>query len=284
MHSKTVAVPFATNVAFIDMMQTFVALLSLLKSERFRMTAEFADQVVVVTGAAQGLGLAVARKFADAGAVVFMSDVQAGKLDTAASEISRGGGCVHPVAVDGADPESLRDLRATIEKTAGGRLDVLINNAGGWRYGTAKEITATDWSWTFRTNVDTVFFTTQALMDLMITRRYGRIVNVASSDAYRPKVKLPHYAAAKAAVVSLTKSLAEELAPYEILVNGVSPGAMLTQTARQQDWLAERIKSIPLGRAAEPEEMADLILFLASPRNRFMAGETVIANGGLWMV
>jgi len=284
MHSKTVAVPFATNVAFIDMMQTFVALLSLLKSERFRMTAEFADQVVVVTGAAQGLGLAVARKFADAGAVVFMSDVQAGKLDTAAAEISRGGGCVHPVAVDGADPESLRDLRATIEKTAGGRLDVLINNAGGWRYGTAKEITATDWSWTFRTNVDTVFFTTQALMDLMITRRYGRIVNVASSDAYRPKVKLPHYAAAKAAVVSLTKSLAEELAPYEILVNGVSPGAMLTQTARQQDWLAERIKSIPLGRAAEPEEMADLILFLASPRNRFMAGETVIANGGLWMV
>jgi NAD(P)-dependent dehydrogenase (short-subunit alcohol dehydrogenase family) len=284
MHSKTVGVLFATNVAFIDMMQTFVALFSLLKSERFRMTAEFADQVVVVTGAAQGLGLAVARKFADAGAVVFMSDVQAGKLDTAASEISRGGGCVHPVAVDGANPESLRDLRATIEKTAGGRLDVLINNAGGWRYGTAKEITATDWSWTFRTNVDTVFFTTQALMDLMITRRYGRIVNVASSDAYRPKVKLPHYAAAKAAVVSLTKSLAEELAPYEILVNGVSPGAMLTQTARQQNWLAERIKSIPLGRAAEPEEIADLILFLASPRNRFMAGETVIANGGLWMV
>lgn len=248
------------------------------------MTAEFAEQVVVVTGAAQGLGLAVARKFADAGAVVFMTDIQAEKLDAAAATISGSGGRAHAVAVDGADPASLRRLRATIERVAGGRLDVLVNNAGGWRYGTAKEITTTDWSWTFRVNVDTVFFTTQALMHLMIARRYGRIVNVASSDAYRPKVKLPHYAAAKAAVVSLTKSLAEELAPHEILVNGVSPGAMLTETARQQNWLAERIKSIPLGRAAEPEEMADLILFLASPRNRFMVGETVIANGGLWMV
>jgi 3-oxoacyl-[acyl-carrier protein] reductase len=247
-------------------------------------TAEFADQVVVVTGAAQGLGLAIARKFADAGAVVFMTDLQGDKLEAAATSISRSGARVHALAADCADPSSLRGLREAIERLAGGRLDVLVNNAGGWRYGTAKEISTLDWNWTFRVNVDTVFFTTQALMDLMIARRYGRIVNVASSDAYRPKVKLPHYAAAKAAVVSLTKSLAEELAPHEVLVNGVSPGAMLTETARQQSWLPERIKSIPVGRAAEPEEMADLILFLASPRNRFMVGETVIANGGLWMV
>jgi NAD(P)-dependent dehydrogenase (short-subunit alcohol dehydrogenase family) len=249
-----------------------------------RVTAEFADQVVVVTGAAQGLGLAIARKFADTGAVVFMTDVQGDKLEAAAAAISQSGARVHALATDCADPSSLRGLREAIEQLAGGRLDVLVNNAGGWRYGTAKEISTLDWNWTFRVNVDTVFFTTQALMDLMIARRYGRIVNVASSDAYRPKVKLPHYAAAKAAVVSLTKSLAEELAPHEVLVNGVSPGAMLTETARQQSWLPERIKSIPVGRAAEPEEMADLILFLASPRNRFMVGETVIANGGLWMV
>jgi len=248
------------------------------------MQGTFSDQVVVVTGAAQGLGLSIARKFADAGAIVFMTDVQAAKLEAAAAAVASSGARVHAVAVDGADPVALADLRAAIARDAGGRLDVLVNNAGGWRYATAAEISVPDWAWTFRVNVDTMFFTTQALMDLMIARRYGRIVNVASSDAYRPKVKLPHYAAAKAAVVSLTKSLGEELAPHEVLVNGVSPGAMLTETARGQDWLAERIRQIPVRRAAEPDEMADLIMFLASPQNRFMVGETVIANGGLLMV
>ena len=248
------------------------------------MGAEFADQVVVVTGAAQGLGLATARKFAGAGATVFMTDLQETKLEAAAATLANAGAKVHVVAVDGADPIALKGLRSAIERKTGGRLDVLVNNAGGWRYATAGEVTPADWSWTFRVNVDTVFFTTQALMGLMIARKYGRIVNVASSDAYRPKVKLPHYAAAKAAVVSLTKSLAEELAPHEVLVNGVSPGAMLTETARGQSWLPERIKQIPVHRAAEPDEIADLILFLASPRNRFMVGETVVANGGLLMV
>jgi 3-oxoacyl-[acyl-carrier protein] reductase len=121
-------------------------------------------------------------------------------------------------------------------------------------------------------------------MDLMVPRGYGRIVNVASTDAYRAKPKLPHYAAAKAAVVSLTKSLAEELAPQQILVNAVSPGPIATETAKQQDWLAERAKSIPLGRVAEPEDIAEVILFLASPRNRYVVGETIIANGGMLMV
>jgi NAD(P)-dependent dehydrogenase (short-subunit alcohol dehydrogenase family) len=244
----------------------------------------FADQVVVVTGAAQGLGHAIVQRFAREGAVVFATDVQSAKLHSAAEAVSHEGARIFPVVADGADPTALRRLRSEIQAKAGGRLDVLVNNAGGWRCGTAGEITPADWHWTFRVNVETVFFTTQALMDLMTRRRYGRIVNIASSDAYRPKVKLPHYAAAKAAVVSLTKSLAEELAPYDVLVNGVSPGAMLTETARGQSWLPERIKQIPVGRAAEPEEIADVVLFLASPRNRFIVGETVIANGGLLMV
>ncbi|MBL8703784.1 MAG: SDR family oxidoreductase [Rhodospirillales bacterium] len=248
------------------------------------MQSEFKDQVVVVTGAAQGLGLSIARKFARDQAIVFMTDLQADKLATQARTLEQEGHRVHPVAVDGADPDALAGLRQAIEARTGGRLDVLVNNAGGWRYATAAEMKPADWAWTFRVNVETTFFTTQALMGLMIARRYGRIVNVASADAYRPKVTLPHYAAAKAAVVSLTKSLAEELAPHEVLVNGVSPGAMLTETARGQSWLAERIKQIPVRRAAEPDEMSDLIMFLASPKNRFMVGETVVANGGMLMV
>ena len=82
----------------------------------------------------------------------------------------------------------------------------------------------------------------------------------------------------------MTKSLAEELAPHQVLVNAVSPGAIATEVAKSQSWFQERIKSIPLGRAAEPDDIAELILFLASPRNRFVVGETVMANGGLLMV
>ncbi len=84
--------------------------------------------------------------------------------------------------------------------------------------------------------------------------------------------------------MSLTKSLGEELAPHQILVNGVSPGPIATETAKQQGWLAERAKSVPLGRIAEPEDIAEVIAFLASSRNRYIVGETIIANGGLLMV
>ena len=99
-----------------------------------------------------------------------------------------------------------------------------------------------------------------------------------------PKPTLAHYAAAKAGVVSLTKSLAAELAPHQVLVNGVSPGAIATETAKSQDWLPKRIPMIPVARAAEPEDISEVILFLASKRNRFIVGETVVANGGMLMI
>ena len=94
---------------------------------------------------------------------------------------------------------------------------------------------------------------------------------------------MPHYAAAKAAVVSLTKSLAEELAPHQVLVNAVSPGGIATEAAKGQSWLAESIPKVPVRRAAEPEDIAEVVAFLASPRNRFVVGETVIASGGALM-
>jgi NAD(P)-dependent dehydrogenase (short-subunit alcohol dehydrogenase family) len=248
------------------------------------MTGEFANQVAVVTGAARGLGRVVAGMLARRGASVFLVDLDGQGAEGAAAALAAEKLDAVGFRVDAADVQSLAGLRREIERRKDGRLDILINNAGGWRYATAAEVTPEDWDWTFRVNAASAFFTTQALMGLMVARRYGRIVNVASSDAYRPKVKLPHYAAAKAAVVSLTKSLAEELAPHEVLVNGVSPGAILTETAKSQNWLADRIKQIPVGRAAEPEDISEVILFLASRRNRFIVGETVVANGGLLMV
>jgi NAD(P)-dependent dehydrogenase (short-subunit alcohol dehydrogenase family) len=247
------------------------------------MAGEFSGQVAVVTGAARGLGKAVAALLAERGGQVILLDVDRAAVEETTAAFKERGFRAAAACVDAANEEELAALRAEIEQEFG-RLDVLVNNAGGWRYGTASEITMPDWDWTFRTNVTAPFLTTRVLMDLMTARRYGRIVNVASTDAHRPKPKLPHYAAAKAAVVSLTRSLAEELAPHQVIVNAVSPGAIATETAKGQDWLAERAKSIPLGRVAEPEDIAEIILFLASKRNRFVVGETVIANGGMLMI
>lgn len=247
------------------------------------MDAEFEGQTSVVTGAARGLGLTLSRLFAERGGTVIMADMDREGLDAAVSGLRDRGLQAHAVCIDLGNEEEMPALRSRVEEVSGGRLDVLVNNVGGWRHARFSEITMTDWEWTFRTNLTAPFLTTKALMDLMVERRYGRIVNVASTDAHRAKPTLPHYAAAKSALVSLTRSLAEELAPQQVLVNAVSPGAIATETAKQQDWFAERIKSIPVGRAAEPEDIAEVILFLASPRNRFVVGQTVMANGGLLM-
>jgi 3-oxoacyl-[acyl-carrier protein] reductase len=212
-----------------------------------------------------------------------MADIDAGNLARSASELASAGHKVHHVALDLADEEQLSRLTALIDTKCAGRIDLLVNNAGGWRYATAAEIKMPDWDWTFRTNLESAFLTTRAVMQRMIDRGYGRIVNVASTDAHRAKPTLPHYAAAKAALVSLTRSLAAELAPHQVLVNAVSPGAIATEVAKSQSWFEERIRQIPVGRAAEPEDIAEAILFLGSPRNRFVVGQTLMVNGGLLM-
>jgi 3-oxoacyl-[acyl-carrier protein] reductase len=253
------------------------------RGEEAMAEGEFTGQTALVSGAARGLGRAIATLLAERGASVFMTDLDGPGVNAASAALNARGLRTIPARTDMADEDQLAALKSLVV-ARGGRLDILVNNAGGWRYGTLDEITREDWEWTMRVNLTTVFLATRAFKDLMVARRYGRIVNVASTDAYRPKVKLPHYAAAKAAVVSLTKSMAEELGPYQVLVNGVSPGAIATETAKAQGWLAERIPFIPVRRAAEPDDIAEVILFLASPRNRFVVGETVMVNGGMLMV
>lgn len=245
-------------------------------------TSELSGQMALVTGAGRGLGRAIATRLAQAGAGVHMVDRDRGAVETAAAAIAGQGLTVFPHEADVTDEESLSRLRAAVTRTAE-RLDILVNNAGGWRHARYNEITVEDWRWTFDTNVLSVLLCSRRFADLMIARRYGRIVNIASVDAHTAKPTLPHYAAAKAAVVSLTKSLAEELAPHQVLVNAVSPGGIATEAAKAQSWLAQSIPKIPVRRAAEPEDIAEVVAFLASPRNRFVVGETVIASGGALM-
>ena len=146
------------------------------------MELEFAGQVGVVTGAAGGLGRAVSRMLAERGATVFLVDLDRPGVEAQAAALRDDGLSAIAAVVDLGNEEELPALRSAISAHGDGRLDILVNNAGGWRHGRASEITMTDWDWTFRNNVTAPFLASRALMGLMVARRYGRIVNVASTD------------------------------------------------------------------------------------------------------
>ena len=139
------------------------------------------------------------------------------------------------------------------------------------------------WDFVFDVNLRALFHMTAAACLHMRERRQGRIVSIASIDAYIPYAKNAHYAASKAAVISFTKSFAEEMAPYDVLVNAVSPGPIDTPNLRALGIYEDLARSTPLGRVADPTDIAEVVHFLADPRNRYMTGETVIASGGIVM-
>ncbi len=136
----------------------------------------------------------------------------------------------------------------------------------------------------FAINARGPFLAMRAFMDPMIEAGYGRMVSIVTTDSYIAKLNMPHYSASKAALLNIIKTYALELAPHNVLVNGVSPGAVATERAKSEGWLTKSIPNIPLQRAAEPEDIAEVVAFLASPANRFVTGETVIASGGAVMI
>jgi len=237
-------------------------------------------QVAVVTGAAQGIGLAIAACLHARGAKVWLLDLDAAAAQSAAAGLGEAArGC----QADVTDEASLQAAREQIMKRDG-RVDILVNNAGVYPAGSLREITAEAWDQVFAINCKGVFLASRVFMEPMIAAAYGRMVSIVTVDAYIPKPSMAHYAASKAAVLSLVKTFAQELAPHGILVNGVSPGAVATERAKSEGWLAKHIPNIPVGRPGEPEDIAEVVAFLASPANRFIAGETVVASGGMTMV
>lgn len=243
----------------------------------------FIGRTAAVTGGAHGLGKVVARMLCERGARIVIGDIDGRGAKRAAEAISSAGGEAHALVLDVTDEASVDEFRrrtlALLDVP-----DVLVNNAGWYPRQSIAEITGADFDAVLGVNLKGVFLVSRAFHDDMAERGSGRIVNVASNDAYAAKPTMAHYAAAKAGVVSLTKTFAASLAPHGVQVNGVSPGAILTEKAKQAGFLEKRIPEIPLKRAAAPEDIAEVILFLASDGNRYMTGETVIANGGLTMV
>src|SRR5581483_1898840 len=165
------------------------------------------------------------------------------------------------------------------------QVDFLVNTIGWYPVSNFLEISEDQWDAVFAVNTKAAFTMIQAVAPLMRERRDGRIVSIVSIDAYIPKPKLAHYAAAKAALWSLTKSVALELAPYNVLVNGISPGHVDTPAIRATiaQWrLDQMLGEIPLGRKADPSEIAAIVEFLVSPASSYITGECIVAAGGTY--
>ena len=244
---------------------------------------EFEGQVAAVTGGAAGIGFAICKLLSQRGAQVCILDVDAAKAADSAEQLAQWGKAGRAYKADVTDEASMQAARDAILEDFG-HIEILVNNAGIYPQGTIDSVAVEDWDKMFDVNAKGVFLTTRTFMRPMVEKKYGRIVTIVTIDAYNPKPTNVHYAASKAALLSLIRTFAAELAPHQVLCNGVSPGAVATERAKASDWLPKRLPLIPLGRAAEPEDMAEYVVFLASNRNRFMTGETVIASGGFMMI
>ncbi len=240
-------------------------------------------RIALVTGAGQGIGEAVVRAFAAEGARVCIADVAGDRAQALAAELARdgvdamGGRC---------DVASRSDVDALVAETTArfGRIDILVNNAGIIRPAMLHKMSAEQWEAVLGVHLTGSFNCLQAVAPGMMARRYGRIINVTSTAGVQGTIGQINYSAAKAGIVGMTMSAARELAQYGITVNAVAPGAAtpMTETIRTDERFREKyLARIPLGRWAEPAEIARVFVFFASDAASYVTGQVLAADGGM---
>jgi 3-oxoacyl-[acyl-carrier protein] reductase len=244
----------------------------------------FQEQVVIVTGAAQGIGREIACAFAREGAYVAALDIDQSGLESLAT--ATGGDKLMTVVADVTRSEDLtRAVDSTLARWK--RVDVLVNNAGGFQaLRSTEDIPEDEWDWILRFNLTSAFLLSKAVLPTMRLQRYGRIVNVSSFVRGGVVTVTSHYAAAKAGVLGFTRHLAREAGPDGITVNAVAPGVVSTEryrSIRSPAEIACTVETIPARRLGESSDVANSVLFLASADAAYVTGATLDVNGGLLM-
>jgi len=247
--------------------------------ERFRLDGLTA----LVTGGGSGLGLAMARGLAEAGARVVLNGRTAARLDAAAAGLVADGLRAEVAAFDVTDSSAVTRAIAALDERLGG-IDILVNNAGTTRRAPVESLSDDDWRTVLATNLDSAFFTARAVVPAMKRNGRGAIVNTCSLTSTLARPTILPYAVSKGGMAMLTRALAVELAPFGIRVNGVAPGyfrtdltAPLAADAEFDTWLRKRT---PAGRWGESEELAGAAVFLASDAASFVSGQVLYVDGG----
>lgn len=244
------------------------------------------QKVAVVTGAADGIGLAIGEAFVKEGAILIAGDINMEKCQAEVRRLSAKGGVVRAVKCDvGVTKEVEALIGAAV--TEFGRIDILVNNAAVAIGGNIMEMPEADWDQLMNTNLKSVYRTIKAALPHMIRQRSGSIINIASAQAFRSWHNWTAYAAAKGAILSMTNQLAGQFGEYNVRFNSLSPGAILTpmneERARKEgpDFLADSAAMHALKRMGTPKEVAMAAVFLASDEASFILGEDIKVDGGL---
>jgi sorbose reductase len=239
-------------------------------------------KIAVVTGAGQGIGKSLAKNIADTGAKVAVADINFDTAMNTAAEINQTGGEAIAIQTDVTDPSSVDKMMEEILKKWE-RLDIAVNNAGGGNTISAMDLSKKDFMSVLDLNMGGVFLTAQAAAKSMKTTGGGSIINIASMSAYIVNVPqtISVYNASKAGVKHLTKSLAVEWAQYNIRVNSISPGYMMTElTSILKDMHPIWIEKIPLNRIGDPQDLAGAVIYLASNASKYTTGSDILIDGG----
>ena len=240
-------------------------------------------KIVLVTGAARGLGLAFASGFAEQGATVVINDIAAEAAVAAAEQIRQAGGAAVAYPFDVTDEAQAAPSVARIEREVG-PIDVLINNAGIHRRAPLAEMSVADWQAVIDVNLTGVFIVAKAVAKAMIERKQGVIINISSLNSEGARPTIGNYCAAKGGITMLTQSMALEWGKYNIRANAIGPGYFVTDMTRalaqNPDFDAWVKQSVPLARWGDPSELIGTAIFLASDASSYITGRTIYVDGG----